>query len=176
MLAALVATLGLWLWSRTRTGEVLIVDAIEQLTRGPRGIRNHNPGNIDWIETPAKRWRGMYRQETEEEGGRFGVFDTPANGVRAIAKELELDARRGLRTITLLIGGDPRIPGTGWAPSSENDTAAYVRRVSRELGVGADEAIDVRSYLPRLVAAIIRVENAIQPYSADELNEWVYLA
>lgn len=109
-LGALAAAAGLWLWSRTPTGNVVIVDALETLLSGPRGIRNNNPGNIDWIENPSKRWRGMIRKETPEEGGRFAVFDSPANGVRAIAQELLLDERRGVRTIAGLI--------SNWAPSS----------------------------------------------------------
>jgi hypothetical protein len=156
---------GLYLYSRTPTGAVLIVDALEAIGAGPRGIRNNNPGNIDWIANAAKRWRGMIRQETPAEGGRFGVFDTPANGVRAIAQELLLDDRRGVRTVAGLINN--------WAPSNENNTSAYVRAVAGELRVEPDDAIDVRVYLPRLVAAIIRHENGLQPYSADQLNAWV---
>jgi hypothetical protein len=166
LLGALAAAVGLWLWSRTATGKVIFVDAIETLLNGPRGIRNNNPGNIDWIENPSKRWRGMVRKETPEEGGRFAVFDTPANGVRAIAQELLLDERRGVRTIAGLV--------SAWAPSSENNTSAYVRAVSRAVGVEPDDSIDVRSYLPRLVAAIIHHENGVQPYQPDDLNAWVF--
>lgn len=173
LLGALAAAAGLWLWSRSGTGQVIFVDAIETVLGGPRGIRNNNPGNIDWIANPSKRWRGMIRKETPEEGGRFAVFDTTANGVRAIGEELKLDERRGLRTVATLIGGDPRIPGTGWAPSIENDTPAYVRAVSSSLHVQPDDAIDVRSYLPRLVAAIIQHENAVQPYALDDIARWV---
>lgn len=165
-LGALAAAVGLWLWSRTPTGNVVIVDALETLLTGPRGIRNNNPGNIDWIENPSKRWRGMVRKETPEEGGRFAVFDTAANGVRAIAQELLLDERRGIRTVAGLI--------SNWAPSSENNTVAYAKAVSSSLGVESTDTIDVRAYLPRLVAAIIRHENGVQPYSADDLNLWVY--
>lgn len=158
--------MGLWLWSRTPTGNVVIVDALETLLTGPRGIRNNNPGNIDWIENPSKRWRGMVRRETPEEGGRFAVFDTPGNGVRAIAQELLLDERRGIRTIAGLI--------SNWAPSSENNTVAYAKAVASSLGVESTDTIDVHVYLPRLVAAIIKHENGVQPYSADNLNAWVY--
>jgi hypothetical protein len=166
LLGALVAAVGLWLWSRTPTGNVIFVDAIETLLNGPRGVRNNNPGNIDWIENPSKRWRGMVRKESPEEGGRFAIFDSPANGVRAIAQELLLDERRGIRTIAGLI--------SAWAPPGENNTPAYVRAVARAVGVEPDDSIDVRSYLPRLVASIIHHENGIQPYSADDLNVWVY--
>lgn len=155
----------MWLWSRSSTARVTLVDAIESVLSGPRGIRNNNPGNIDWIENPAKRWRGMVRKETPEEGGRFGVFDTPANGVRAIGGELRVDERRGVRTVAGLI--------RNWAPSNENNTAAYVGAVARELRVEPDDEIDVESYLPRLVAAIVRHENGAQPYALDDIQRWV---
>ena len=43
--------------------------ALEYAARfvGVRGIRNNNPGNIDWIAEPAKRWQGMIRKETPAE-------------------------------------------------------------------------------------------------------------
>lgn len=160
--------LAAWWWSRTRTGAAVVADVADfvgDIVSGPRGIRNNNPGNIDWIETPSKRWRGMIRKETPAEGGRFAVFDSPANGVRAIAQELLLDERRGIRTIAGLVGN--------WAPPGENNTPAYVGAVARAAGVEADDAIDVRSYLPRIVAAIIKHENGVQPYSVDELQQWV---
>lgn len=166
---ALGAALGLWFFTRTQRGAAVletVADFVGDVVSGPRGIRNNNPGNIDWIENPAKRWRGMIRKETPQEGGRFGVFDTPANGVRAIAQELLVDERRGIRTVAGLVGN--------WAPPGENNTPAYVAAVARAAGVDSDDAIDVRSYLPRLVAAIIEHENGVQPYSADQLQEWVY--
>lgn len=166
LLGVLAAAAGLWLWSRTSSGGAVLVDVLELAGSAPRGIRNNNPGNIDWIERVQARWRGMIRKETPEEGGRFAVFDTAANGVRAIARELLLDDSRGIRTVAGLIGN--------WAPSNENDTSSYVRAVARELRVEPDDSIDVHAYLPRLVAAIVRHENGVQPYSADELEQWVF--
>lgn len=165
LLALLGAAAGLWFFSRTQRGAAVLDDFVGNLVTA-RGIRNNNPGNIDWIENPAKRWRGMVRKETADEGGRFAVFDTPANGVRAIAQELLLDERRGIKTVAGLI--------SGWAPPGENNTPAYVAAVSRAVGVESDDAIDVRNYLPRLVAAIITHENGSQPYNGDALQEWVY--
>lgn len=177
LLGVLAAAAGLWLWSRTSSGGAVIVDVLELAGNLPRGLRNNNPGNIDWIADPAKRWRGMVRKETPEEGGRFAVFDSPANGVRAIAKELLRAVSRGARSVDDLIAGIPQADGSrfdAWAPAHENNTPAYVRAVARALGVGADDAIDVRSYLPRLAAAIVQHEQGVQPYSADELEQWVY--
>lgn len=181
---ALAAGGVLYVLYRTERGESLAVDVLAGLDvsarpapssapkgpsarRGPaRGIRNNNPGNIDWIANPLKRWRGMIRKETPEEGGRFGVFDTPANGVRAIGKELELEARRGAVTVAQQIAV--------WAPSNENDTAAYARAVAKALQVRVDEPIDVRASLPEFVEAIIWHENGAQPYAPADVAKWVY--
>lgn len=168
--AALLAFLA----SRTQQGAAVVERVTDRVLGVPRGIRNNNPGNIDWIADPKKRWDGMVRKETPAEGGRFGVFDTPAKGVRAIGQELALDGRRGVRTIEGLIAGVPGIPGSGWAPSNENDTAAYIAAVARAVKMEPRQVIDVQSYLPRLAAAIIEHENGQQPYSLSDIQRWVY--
>ncbi len=147
-------------------------------TSGVRGIRNNNPGNIDWIKDPAKRWRGMISIEPPGAGytPRFGVFDTPANGVRAIARELLLSESRGAKTITHLIAGIPQKNGTladGWAPSNENESATYAKYVADRVGVLADQVISISEHLPEIVAAIIRFENGKQPYQLSDIQAWV---
>lgn len=143
----------------------VIVEAGAKLI-GVRGIRNNNPGNIDWISDPAKRWEGMIRKETPAEGGRFGVFESAAKGVRAIGRELLLDERRGVRTVRGLIDN--------WAPPSENNTSAYVRAVAAAVKVVPEQSIDVKAKLPEIVAAIIKHENGVQPYALADLQRWVY--
>lgn len=160
LLTALGATVALFVFSRTETGAIAIGDVVNKLR--PRGIRNNNPGNIDWIADPAKRWRGMIRKETPEEGGRFGVFDTPANGIRAIAQELRVDWRRGVRTVHGLI--------SNWAPSNENNTRAYAVAVANEINTTPDATIDVLGNLVGITTAIIRHENGQVPYSRAEIE------
>lgn len=170
LLSILAGAVGLFLYSRTQRGQVAAVDAMEfvevsaqQLWRVSLGLRNRNPGNIDFIANPLQRWRGM--KSVPGEGGRFASFDTDANGVRAIAKELELEERRGARTVAEQI--------SVWAPLNENDTAAYARAVAKALGVGVNAEIRLSDYLPEFVAAIIKHENGVQPYSLQELATWV---
>jgi hypothetical protein len=74
--------------------------------------------------------------------------------------------RRGLFSVRQIINT--------WAPPSENDTGAYVNAVAAGLGVNADDGLD-ESYLPDLIAAIIRHENGMQPYSADVISRGVEL-
>ena len=120
----------------------------------PRGIRNNNPGNIEFrAENP---WRGQTGSD-----GRFARFATPEAGVRALAVDLGTKSRRGLNTVTAILNA--------YAPESENDTAAYIRAVSRALGVGPRDRLDLNDPRVRagLMGAIISHENGMQPYSNE---------
>lgn len=169
--AAGIAAAILYAVTRTQKGQAVTVDAIARVIEGgeavlnavlPRGIRNNNPGNIEYISDPARAWRGQVATD-----GRFGVYDTIANGVRALGKQLLKYDERGLSTVREII--------STWAPGHENDTAAYVSAVAREIGVSPNERLDVRAALPRLAGAIIRHENGQQPFTERELTAWVYL-
>lgn len=111
--------------------------------RTPRGIRNNNPGNL-----------------RSGPGGSFGHYATPMAGLVAMAKNLQAYSRRGLNTVASIINR--------WAPSNENDTAAYIRDVARELHVGAREQLNLKdpATLQRLMGAIVSHENGRNPYSA----------
>lgn len=139
-----------------------------------RGVRNNNPGNIDF--NAANKWNGQLGLEQGVAKPRFARFDSPENGIRALAK--------------LLINyrGKNGIPGIGkqgidtvretinrWAPGNENDTEAYINSVAKRLGVHANDVIDVRlpgTLLP-LVEAIIIHENGSMPYSNAVVAEGV---
>jgi hypothetical protein len=125
----------------------------------PRGIRNNNPGNIEWIADPARRWRGMVARD-----GRYGVFDTAANGVRAIGGELRANFRRGENTLRQIF--------TEWAPPIENDTERYIRHGERDLDVDRDAPL-TQSQIPAIAAVIVQHENGLQPYAAADLARWV---
>ncbi|CDM42403.1 structural protein [Ectopseudomonas oleovorans] len=124
----------------------------------PRGIRNNNPGNIDY--NPRNNWQGQLPRDVKIEP-RFACFDTAFNGIRALAKLL-VNYRKihGLRTVEGLI--------SRWAPSNENDTKAYAHAVAAHLGVPIQAGIHLdQDTLEKLVTAIIRHENGQQPYSAE---------
>ena len=110
-----------------------------------RGYRNNNPGNIE----AGVGWQGEIGSD-----GRFAVFDTAENGYRAMGKNLlAYQNRHGLKTIRQII--------SRWAPPGENDTGAYIAAVSREMGVGPDEPLDLsqQATLQRLMTSITRHEN-----------------
>ena len=132
----------------------------------PRGIRNHNPGNID---RTAERWQGMAADQSSDK--RFVVFDAPVWGLRALAKVLlSYQRKHGLRTPAAIIGR--------WAPPVENDTGAYARQVAKALGVGVNDQIDLQQarMLERILPAIVQHENGQQPYPAALIAEAVRLA
>lgn len=131
----------------------------------PRGIRNHNPGNL---RRSADPWQGLAAEQSDAE---FFQFTSVKWGIRALARTLiAYQDRVGLKTIKQMIGR--------WAPPNENDTGAYVRSVAASVGVGADDEIDVHDYaiLRPLTLAIIRHENGQQPYTDAEIDAGLVLA
>ncbi|MEH6353827.1 structural protein [Pseudomonas sp. 3JA] len=137
----------------------------------PRGIRNNNPGNIDY--NPKTKWVGQLPHDPAIEP-RFCRFDRPENGIRALAKTLLTYSRKhGLNTAAAIIGR--------WAPASENNTAAYVRSVESALwakGLGRSGPLDLQTpaILGCLVRSIMRHENGGYPYEESLVDDGVQRA
>ncbi|MGF0237597.1 hypothetical protein ACQR3P_01740 [Rhodococcus sp. IEGM1300] len=130
-----------------------------------RGVRNRNPGNIDY--SPTNQWQGQLKLDPAIEK-RFARFDVPENGIRALGKVLLTYKRKhGLKTVKAII--------SRWAPSVENDTAAYVRAVEANTGTKPGAEIDLTSPTVMLgfVKAIIHHENAGYAYPDSVLAEGV---
>lgn len=139
----------------------------------PRGLRNHNPGNID--RHPGIRWQGQAADQSGDP--RFVVFEAPKWGIRAIARILityqdARQARDGSRIDTI------REIVARWAPPGENDTGAYSRHVAALTAIGEDETLDVYDFVTAkaLVKAIIQHENGGNPYSDIEIEAGLRLA
>lgn len=131
----------------------------------PRGVRNNNPGNIDYNK--ANKWQGQLPPIPAIET-RFARFDTPENGIRALTKLLlTYQNKHGLKTVKAII--------SRWAPSVENDTAAYVRAVEFNTGTKPGAEINLRdpAVMKGFVRAIIRHENAGYEYPKDIIDEGV---
>ncbi len=132
-----------------------------------RGERNNNPGNIDFHSTT--KWQGQVGLETGVPRPRFIKFDTPENGVRAIAKILLNYYREGFTTIRQMINR--------WAPPGENDTTAYVDDVAAKVGADPDAAVNLdEETLDALVTALILHENGRCIYADAVINGGVDLA
>jgi hypothetical protein len=140
----------------------------------PRGVRNNNPGNIDF--NPRNAWQGQLGLEEGISKPRFARFDHPENGIRALGK--------------LLINyrGKDGMPGVGgkgidtvletinrWAPSNENDTQAYAAAVAKRLGVKPTDPINIKdpATLRGMVLSIIIHENGGDPYPSAIIDEGV---
>jgi len=131
-----------------------------------RGIANNNPGNLRKSTVP---WRGKIRNGPDPD---FETFDTPLNGIRALAKTLLTYQRaHGLKTVADII--------ERWAPRSENDTDAYVADVAQRMGVLPDQILDLVAepmLLQALVRAVIHHENGSCPFSATTLADGIQSA
>lgn len=124
--------------------------------QSPRGIRNHNPGNIERGDT---RWQGMAEVQQDD---RFITFAHPVWGIRAIARVLiTYQDKHKLRQVAGII--------RRWAPPPENDVAAYVASVNKHLGIQPGQRIDVYDYrtMLELVRAIVRHENGPGPLPGE---------
>lgn len=124
----------------------------------PRGIRNHNPGNI----RRGDPWQGLADKQPDR---AFATFVSDAYGIRALAVTLiTYQDKYGLHTIRGVI--------SRWAPPSENNTEAYIQDVAKQTGFGADDSLDLHTYadLRPLVEAIIRHENGNGPLTTA--NTW----
>ncbi|MBP6953008.1 MULTISPECIES: structural protein P5 [Pseudomonas] len=138
----------------------------------PRGVRNNNPGNIDY--NPRNAWQGQLGLEVGVPSPRFARFDTPENGIRALGKLLiNYRGKDGMPGV-----GGPGIDTvretiTRWAPGNENNTDAYIAAVARRLGVNANDVIDVRKpvTLGVMVSSIIAHECAGFAYPEAVLAE-----
>lgn len=131
----------------------------------PRGIRNNNPGNI----RHGANWLGI-NPDGRNIDSAFFVFTTPVYGIRALAKVLiNYKKIHGLKTVRQIINR--------YAPPNENQTIAYIQSVAKQLGVYPDTVIDIeeRGVLTVFIKAVIRMENGIQPYSDEIIQQGIDL-
>lgn len=130
-----------------------------------RGIRNNNPGNIEYNE--SNKWQG---ETGVEEKGRFTTFDSPEMGIRALTKLLINKASgkasstggKKLETVRELIASH--------APDFENDVDAYVDAIG---GLDPDSPLDVNDTdtMFKLIKGIIKHENGGVPYDDATIME-----
>jgi hypothetical protein len=90
---------------------------------------NNNPGDLDFAH-----------QLNAEPNGRFAKFTSPQTGEAALFRQVWEQVAMG-QTLRQLINQ--------WAPTSENDTSAYLKNVMAWTGLPADTPI--LNLLPPLV-------------------------
>lgn len=138
--------------------------AVSAGSAGVRGIRNNNPGNLEYSDTNP--WVGQAGSD-----GRFAKFETPEHGIRALGRNLISYQKQGIDTVNDIINR--------WAPPEDkNNTSAYIDAVSAKLGVEPNQPINASDpdTLQALCAAIIHHENGEQPYNAQQLSSGVNAA
>lgn len=110
-----------------------------------RGARNNNPGNLEF--------RGQSGAAPESGSGRFARFQTMAQGVAALGRQLQLYGARGVNTLRGVI--------SKWAPGHENDTGAYINRMAKMTGFRPDQQLNLNDAgtLGLLIRGISTVEN-----------------
>lgn len=116
----------------------------------PRGLRNCNPGNIEYGDFTRK-------MGASGSDGRFAIFPGMVTGICALARLLIVYFEKPLAdpidTIREIINR--------WAPSSENDTAAYIAAVCHLCEIGPDDKLNLYDFptLYWLTVAIGEHEN-----------------
>lgn len=117
----------------------------------PRGIRNHNPGNIQW----GDEWKALV-PETLCTDKSFCQITGPEYGIRVMVIILSNYQRKyGVNTISDII--------QRWAPNIQ----AYIDGVIKAVGSAAEKRLDVMDsrITLLLVKAIIKHKNGQQPYN-----------
>ena len=117
--------------------------------RTPRGIRNNNPLNI---RISGDKWLGLVGDD-----GEFFQFESAEKGIRAAARTLATYRKKyGYDTIATII--------SRWAPTTENNTQAYIQSTAKRMGISPHQALTKADY-PALISAMIYHENGQNPYT-----------
>ncbi len=134
-------------------------------TQQPRGIANNNPLNIREAADGGDLWRG---ERLTNDDPDFEEFNRPEDGIRAAVVIIKNYRRRyGIHTLAGIINR--------WAPSNENDTENYIRRVSQWSGIAPGQVV-TDDKLPLLVQAMIRMETGVKNYPMETIQAGVALA
>ncbi|HEM9000918.1 TPA: hypothetical protein U2T46_002992 [Burkholderia cenocepacia] len=105
-----------------------------------RGVRNNNPGNIEYGDFAKKA--GAIGSD-----GRFAIFPNMQVGESAMADLQKGYASRGLDTITKVI--------KKWAPPNENNTAAYIASVARQTGIDPNQQLTTKDQWDKVRRAMM---------------------
>ena len=129
----------------------------------PRGIRNNNPLNI---RRSKDQWKGMAEAQNDR---AFVQFKSLEWGWRAAFYLLTRTYYHKYRLYTI------RTIVSRWAPTSENNTKAYVDNVSRLTGIDPDEPIGIPSEQPSRWIAL-GLAMAIQENGTSSLDRSTLVA
>ncbi|HIF4820287.1 TPA: lytic transglycosylase [Serratia marcescens] len=154
-------------WVRDKTG--FDPRSVGQWIRGqfsganePRGIRNNNPGNLNYV--------GQNGATLEDHATpRFARFNSAFEGFAALGKQI-----KAYYNGTSKAAGYQKLQSvediiSRFAPASENNTQAYINKLSKMLGVGRGDSLNIQDpqVLATLMNGITQIENGKNPYAPE---------
>lgn len=148
-------------WVAEKTGiELPRGDGYKSL---PRGVRNNNPGNLNFANQAGATKEGG-------ENGRFAVFGSMQEGAAALYRQLQLYMKRGTNTLSGIVNK--------YAPAGDNNNVgAYISALMKATGKGAHEAIDSgdTGTIAMLMKGIVDHENGKGYVSASDIMGGIHL-
>lgn len=128
----------------------------------PRGIRNNNPGNLNYV--------GQNGATLEDHATpRFARFNSAFEGFAALGKQI-----KAYYNGTSKAAGYQKLQSvediiSRFAPASENNTQAYINKLSKMLGVGRGDSLNIQDpqVLATLMNGVTQIENGKNPYAPE---------
>ncbi len=133
-----------------------------QSASAPRGIRNNNPGNLNYV---GQNGAALENHATP----RFARFNSAFEGFAALGKQIKTyyngtskaAGYQKLQSVEAII--------SRFAPASENNTQGYINKLSKMLGVGRGDSLNIHDpqVLATLMNGITQIENGKNPYAPE---------
>ncbi|MCC8379053.1 hypothetical protein [Xenorhabdus sp. PB30.3] len=132
-----------------------------------RNFRNNNFGNLVYVGQKGARLEDANAKGEQ----RFAKFDTPEEGMRALANQITSYANgtskavgyQKLNTVESII--------TKYAPKNENHTEGYIANLSKALGVNADQQLDLSN--PDIMTKMIRAISTIEGGNPQVTDDFI---
>lgn len=128
----------------------------------PRGIRNNNPGNLNFV--------GQNGAQLESHATpRFAKFQTAFDGFSALGKQIKAYYNGTSKAVGYQKLQSVEDIISRFAPPKENNTQAYINKLSKTLGVGRGETLNIHDpqVLATLMNGITQIENGKNPYAPE---------
>lgn len=153
-------------WLKDKTGISINLDEEPeqhaQSASAPRGIRNNNPGNLNYV---GQNGATLENHATP----RFARFNSAFEGFAALGKQI-----KAYYNGTSKAAGYQKLQSvediiSRFAPASENNTQGYINKLSKMLGVGRGDSLNIQDpqVLATLMNGITQIENGKNPYAPE---------
>jgi hypothetical protein len=135
-----------------------------------RNFRNNNFGNLNYVGQEGARLENANANGER----RFARFDTPEEGMRALANQL-MSYSNG----TSKAAGYKKLQNVDqivsmYAPEKENNTKAYKASLAKQLGVGVNDTIDMKN--PQVMTKMIRAISTIEGGNPQVTDKFISTA